>query len=64
MKTIEYDNQLYWQVTEWSAIRPHKQDRVEVLTMDGGEVQYKSRTVSPKLYSTVKSVFEKEGLLS
>lgn len=63
MKTIEYDNKTFWQVTDRSAIRHHNSDRIEVLTWKtGGEVQYKSRTVSPSLYAAVKSTFEARGL--
>lgn len=63
MKTIKFDNRLFWMITGVSAVRPHKSDRLEILTWNhGGEVQCKSRTVMPSLYNVVKSQFKMEGL--
>lgn len=67
MKTMVYDGKLYWMVTGISAVRPKRSDsfdRLEILNIDQttGEIQYKSRTVSPMLFKTVKSVFKEAGL--
>jgi hypothetical protein len=63
MKTMVYDNRLFWQVTPESAIRPHN-DRIEVLTWkEDGEVQFKTRTDKPQFLDTLRAMFEKEGLV-
>lgn len=59
MSIIEYAGEKFMQVMENSAIRPHGNDRVKVLTIDeDGTVQCKSRTVKPMFFDTVASVYE------
>lgn len=58
MKTMQHENQLYWQVTDHSAVRCHQENRLEILTWNNGEVIHKSRTVKPSLYRIVKSTLE------
>lgn len=64
MKTMQYDGRAFWVIPfENSAIRHHNNDRMEVLTWeDGGEVQYRTRTVKPQFFNDVRSMFEREGL--
>lgn len=55
---IEHDGEKFLQVMEHSAIRPHGNDRLKVLTIDeDGTVQCKSRTVSHRLFDAVTSVY-------
>lgn len=58
MKTIEYDNRLFMQVTERSWVRHRGNDRLEVLTLDNDELTFKTRTVLPSLFKSVKSLVE------
>lgn len=64
MKTVEFDGRKFWEIPfQNSAIRPHKQDRIEILTWDStGEVQCKSRTAKPATVNTVKTMFERSGI--
>lgn len=64
MKTIQYDGKTFWKVTEESAIRPHKKDRLEILTWhnENGEIHCKSRTVPAWLLKAVWHEFDKEGV--
>lgn len=63
MKTMVYDNRVFWMITGVSAVRPHGFDRLEILTWEpDGEVQYKSRTAMPSLLNVVKSTFRRAGL--
>ena len=57
MKTMEYDNRVFWQLTPTSAVRPQGQDRLEILSWDeNGEFRYQTRTVRPDHYAAVKFV--------
>lgn len=63
-KFIDYDSRRFWMITSASAVRPHNQDSLEILTFNpNGEVQYKERSVSRSLYTVVKSEFQREGIV-
>ncbi|MFK7696422.1 hypothetical protein [Paenibacillus sp. HJGM_3] len=64
MRTIQFDNETFWQVTDTSAIRPHNADRVKVLKFaEDGSVTCKSHTVKPSFKSTVDLVFAQRGIV-
>lgn len=64
MKTLQYDNQTYWQVTDTSFIRPHCEDRVKVLTIDpNGSIKCLSHKVKPDFRATVASIFVVGGIV-
>lgn len=63
-KFVKYDSKLFWMITGVSAVRPHNQDSLEILTFNGdGEVQYRARPVSRALYKAVQSTFQMEGIV-
>jgi hypothetical protein len=62
MKTMQYDNKTFWQGTDYSAIRPFKKDRVEVINWITGEVQLRNRTAPKWLLKVLHDQFKKEGL--
>lgn len=60
MGFVEYHGEKYMKVMVHSAIRPHGNDRLEVLTVDdNGTVLCKSRTVSPLLFDAVAGLYAK-----
>ncbi|WP_308636147.1 hypothetical protein [Paenibacillus silvisoli] len=65
MKTFEYEGRKFWHLPQFgSAIRPHKEGRLEILTLCiTGEVLWKSRTVPPVQFKTVKTMFERAGIV-
>lgn len=58
MKTLTYNNEVYWQVTEVSAVRPDRKDRIKVWTIDKtGTVKCVSRTVMPEIRKVIADQF-------
>lgn len=62
MKTMMYNNERFWQITETSAIRPDKNDRIKILTIENdGSLKCISRTVKPSIREVVVQQFRLEA---
>jgi hypothetical protein len=63
MRTFIYENEIYWQCTEISAIRPHLKDRVKILNFEkDGTIACKSRTVKPWIRQMAEDEFRRRGI--
>lgn len=63
MKTMRYDNEIYWLCTDVSAIRPHGTNRVKILNIEkDGTITVKQWTVKPWIREMAEDEFRKGGL--